>query len=263
MTETVPAGWDLISVVCSDGSDPSAIDLDPGETVTVTFTNTKVFDFGDAPSPYPTLLADNGARHVIPATGCIWMGAQVDGETDGQPVDLDGADEDGVELLGSGPTQGPYTMPYIPGQQGAVRIALRGGPGYLHGWFDWNGDGDWSDPDEKVFSVGPLAPATYIIVFPVPIAARQGTTWARFRLDDQNLDSFEGLAHNGEVEDYKVTIGVPPIPPPVPPNPSATTGAAAPTLTWWGMIILPLLITLCFGTMLLRREKSRLAERNT
>lgn len=26
-------------------------------------------DFGDAPAPYPTLLANNGARHVIPFTG--------------------------------------------------------------------------------------------------------------------------------------------------------------------------------------------------
>jgi hypothetical protein len=38
--ETVPAGWDLTSATCDDGSDPSAIDLAAGETVTCTFTNT-------------------------------------------------------------------------------------------------------------------------------------------------------------------------------------------------------------------------------
>jgi hypothetical protein len=34
-------GWDLTSVVCDDGSPADAIVLDPGETVTCTFTNTK------------------------------------------------------------------------------------------------------------------------------------------------------------------------------------------------------------------------------
>jgi hypothetical protein len=38
--ETVPAGWDLTSAVCSDGSPVNAIILDPGETVIVTITNT-------------------------------------------------------------------------------------------------------------------------------------------------------------------------------------------------------------------------------
>ncbi len=40
--ETVPAGWDLTSATCDDGSDPTAIGLDPGETVTCTFTNTRL-----------------------------------------------------------------------------------------------------------------------------------------------------------------------------------------------------------------------------
>ena len=41
MSEIVPTGWDLTSYACDDGSDPSAIGLDPGETVTCTFNNTK------------------------------------------------------------------------------------------------------------------------------------------------------------------------------------------------------------------------------
>jgi plastocyanin len=39
VSETVPTGWDLASATCDDGSDPSAIDLAAGETVTCTFTN--------------------------------------------------------------------------------------------------------------------------------------------------------------------------------------------------------------------------------
>ncbi len=41
VSESVPAGWDLTSATCDDGSDPGAIDLAPGETVTCTFENTK------------------------------------------------------------------------------------------------------------------------------------------------------------------------------------------------------------------------------
>lgn len=36
-------GWDLTSVACDDGSPAAAIDLQPGEIVTCTFTNTKQF----------------------------------------------------------------------------------------------------------------------------------------------------------------------------------------------------------------------------
>src|SRR5262249_32885435 len=35
------SGWDLTSATCSDGSSPSAVSLQPGETVTCTFPNTK------------------------------------------------------------------------------------------------------------------------------------------------------------------------------------------------------------------------------
>ena len=41
VSEAVPTGWDLTEATCSDQSDPSSIDLQPGETVTCTFTNTK------------------------------------------------------------------------------------------------------------------------------------------------------------------------------------------------------------------------------
>jgi len=37
----LPGGWDFDGATCDDGSDPAAIDVDPGETVTCTFTNTK------------------------------------------------------------------------------------------------------------------------------------------------------------------------------------------------------------------------------
>lgn len=40
-TELGKEGWDITSATCDDGSDPSDIGLDPGETVTCTFQNTQ------------------------------------------------------------------------------------------------------------------------------------------------------------------------------------------------------------------------------
>jgi len=42
---TVPPGWELVSATCSDGSPVTNIDISPGETVTVTFTNKKLLEF--------------------------------------------------------------------------------------------------------------------------------------------------------------------------------------------------------------------------
>ncbi len=61
-------------------------------------------DFGDAPVPYPTTLAEGGAEHVI-MVGALKLGATIDSETDGthsasaDADDTTGAtpdDEDGV-----------------------------------------------------------------------------------------------------------------------------------------------------------------------
>jgi hypothetical protein len=41
VAETVPAGWNLTSATCDDGSSPASIGLDAGETVTCTFTNAR------------------------------------------------------------------------------------------------------------------------------------------------------------------------------------------------------------------------------
>ncbi|HEU0032617.1 MAG TPA: SpaA isopeptide-forming pilin-related protein [Kofleriaceae bacterium] len=41
VAETEPAGWNLASATCSDGSAPGAISLAAGETVTCTFTNVR------------------------------------------------------------------------------------------------------------------------------------------------------------------------------------------------------------------------------
>lgn len=128
------------------------------------------YDFGDAPDPtYPTYLVNDGARHLI---GDIWMGSAVDAETDGQPTDQDDAlgatpdDEDGVVFLGSSPSSGgPYSPPFVAGQYGAVQITVSGAQktSYLHGWYDWNKNGNWDDAGEHLFSNYTISgPGTYM-----------------------------------------------------------------------------------------------------
>jgi len=158
-------------------------------------------DFGDAPDdPYPTLLP-NGARHVI--DGVTYLGASVDAEQDGQPDpnalgdDNDGNDdEDGVV----------FNQPWAQGQPASIMVNASVA-GKLDAWVDFNADGDWVDAGEQIFNSKQLNAGANIISFLVPITATVGDTFARFRFSTLGGLSPEGQADDGEVEDYKITIG--------------------------------------------------------
>ena len=85
-------------------------------------------------------------------------------------------------------------------------------------WIDFNGDGDWADQGEHVFTDRQLAAGVYDLTFTVPetingVALDGTTTFARFRLSHISGLSFDGPAANldapdGEVEDYPVEIVV-------------------------------------------------------
>jgi hypothetical protein len=164
------------------------------------------FDFGDAPDlPYPTLLASNGARHLL--DGVTWLGALVDAEIDGIPDPLamgddnnNLPDEDGITLL----------SPILPGASAAI-LATASVQGYLQGWIDFNGNGSWLDPLEQVFTDQLLSPGGNLLVFPVPPNALPGFTFARFRFCAFMGVGVSGPAPNGEVEDYQVHIDIPQI----------------------------------------------------
>ncbi len=165
------------------------------------------FDWGDAPSPYPTVSTQNGARHVVPAAAPgTRMGALKDTENDGQPNatatgdDIGGTggdDEDGVNFLTA----------LVPGSPATVQVLVSGST-VLNAWIDFNADGDWADPGEQVFTNRALGTGTNNLNFNVPAAAKIGPTFSRFRVSDQSGLSFVGQAPDGEVEDHQVTIGV-------------------------------------------------------
>lgn len=158
-------------------------------------------DFGDAPDPYPTLLINNGARHLINTN--VFLGKLIDGEPDGQP-DTNAlgddtnklADEDGVT----------FTSQLIPGNTASVSVECSTA-GFLSAWIDFNGNGSWLDLGEQIFAVQSVNPGINSLTFAVPTSSVLGTTFARFRFTTrQTALSFTGPAEDGEVEDYTVII---------------------------------------------------------
>ncbi len=166
-------------------------------------------DFGDAPDPsYPTLLASNGARHVL---SDLYLGTLIDAESDGivsdncTGDDLTGLDDEDGILFPS--------LPFIQSSQSTV-IVVSSGTGYLNAWIDFNRDGDWLDTGEKIFSDQPVTAGSQSLLFLIPeidpdSVPEIGDMNARFRLSSQPGIGFIGLAPDGEVEDYQVQVYVP------------------------------------------------------
>jgi hypothetical protein len=165
-------------------------------TSVVAVLTVQEFDFGDAPPPYPVLLANNGARHLI--VPGFHLGASVDGEANGQPsatANGDGADENGV--VGA--------TAFIRGQTASADV-LASAAGRLDAWIDWNADGDWADAGEKVANNVPLTNGVNTLPVPVPDSAPAGPTFVRLRFSSAGALSFDGQAEDGEVEDYVILV---------------------------------------------------------
>jgi hypothetical protein len=162
-----------------------------------------LLDWGDAPDPsYPTLLANNGARHII--VPGIFLGGCVDTDPEGQPApdargdDYDGSDdEDGVFFI----------TPLIPAQQAEVEV-LASSAGYLDAWIDFNADGNWTQTSDQIFTSEPTLAGINILLFQVPTSiAIDNDTYARFRFSSAGTLAPDGSAQDGEVEDYHILLG--------------------------------------------------------
>ncbi len=160
-----------------------------------------VVDYGDAPDSYGTTNANNGARHTI--VSGLYLGTAPDSESDAVlPLNGsgDGADEDGITLpmLTAGDTS--YTIP-------ASNIAATGS-GTLHGWVDFDENGVFSASEYASVAVT-NGIASGNLVWNSITAGAAGNTYARFRFTTDasiNASKPSGLAGNGEVEDYSVTV---------------------------------------------------------
>jgi hypothetical protein len=221
---SIPKG----SSVAGDYISSTATDLTTNNTSEFSFSREIIIlDFGDAPDPsYPTLLANNGARHKIVAG--YYMGSSLpDSEADGLPSadagfsgssgddGSDTDDEDGVVL----------PVLFSPPSTYTIQVIVDGAGGYLNAWIDWNRNGSWNDAaDQIAFNVndGSASDADHtvngIIELQVQVpcgpAVVEGVSFARFRWSSQSGLNYIGYASNGEVEDYQVALGTP-VPSPV------------------------------------------------
>ncbi len=163
---------------------------------TITLESIPTEDFGDAPATYPVTLASNGARHTV---GALRLGATVDTENDAVASSNalgDGTDEDGVVISGG----------FVPGKPKNITVTASQAGGLLNAWIDWNADGDWADTNERVFTNRALVVGANLLTINVPTGLSSATTFARFRLSTTPGLGVTGLATNGEVEDYQVSI---------------------------------------------------------
>ncbi|MCI5165149.1 MAG: hypothetical protein D3903_03440, partial [Candidatus Electrothrix sp. GM3_4] len=173
------------------------------------------FDYGDLPSSYPTLKDDNGARHVVPVTPNLYLGATPpDTELDAVPdaaAQGDGADEDGISATPATWTEGLVT----DGNGGSVQVTvtddITAGTGWLVAWIDFDGDGSFSTYGEMIISQK-VSSGTQSYSFDIPTGtfdASQG--YARFRLFPEKPVipelAYKGTAENGEVEDVQFDFG--------------------------------------------------------
>ncbi|MCA9201359.1 MAG: hypothetical protein KDA87_27655, partial [Planctomycetales bacterium] len=157
--------------------------------------------------------ADNGARHVL--SNVALLGAGVTADSDGAPTPAADGDlnDDGV-IIGTGTaTSGLFNRNIFT----PIDITMSS-PGYVDAWIDFNADGDWDDPGEQIlrgarFTADTLT-QTFMVTVPTtaPVPATATTTFARFRSSSVGRLEATGLAVDGEVEDYQVTIvpGTPP-----------------------------------------------------
>ena len=160
-------------------------------------------DWGDAPKPFPTRLSNPGAIGVGASHQIddLFLGQAIDSEPDGQPSlmslgdDLDGNDdEDGVIFL----------TPMISGSYALVRV-LPTMTGILDAWIDFDGDGSWAQPNNRIFNSETVNPGQ-VLAFKVPKVKKPLKTAARFRLSHGG-SFYTGHQIGGEVEDYQVKVG--------------------------------------------------------
>ena len=178
-----------------------------GERIDLSFVITDMpvlppefYDYGDAPDPgYPTLLASDGARHMLDPR--VHLGTNIDVETEGlqSPFadgdDLDNvADEDGVFMFGL--TRGVYTLIDV----------VASTDGVLQAWFDFNTNGSWADGGEQVFTNELMTPGTNQLAVYAPFNSATGFVCARFRFSTVSNLTDTGLAPDGEVEDHVVWV---------------------------------------------------------
>jgi hypothetical protein len=169
-----------------------------------------VFDFGDAPDSYGTVLASSGARHTLVPLGPR-LGELVDADSDGVP----GAAATGDDLAPeSGPDDedGLSQTSFTAGTSNTVNVTVTGiGEITGNAWIDVNRNNTFENNATERRAIT-LSSGVYSFNVTLPAAAPAGTYYARLRVcsTQTTCDSPTGLADDGEVEDYALTVAAAP-----------------------------------------------------
>jgi uncharacterized repeat protein (TIGR01451 family) len=174
-------------------------------------------DYGDAPTDL--LLIDGALSNTYASAshqtdGVTFLGLRVDTEAANQP----NLNADGDDIVGTPNDEDGVTFPVVGntrvlsvGSSNNLTIKAAVG-GYLNAWVDWNQDGDWIDPNEQIATNISLTTGNNNLGVTVPDTTPHGATYARFRFSTTaGLSATGDTTNNGEVEDYKVNITLPPI----------------------------------------------------
>jgi hypothetical protein len=194
-------------------------------------------DYSDSPGSY------GSATH----SGSSMLALGELKSSDGTPPGAGGDDgsDDGVV---------PMLPAWSTANDGQIRVTVTGGAGYVTGWIDWDQDGTFADPAERVFineafEDGETRPISFAIPDGTNIGAGSANAfYGRFRVyptaqtllaaaipeGPSALPSPTGNAVGGEVEDYQFSF-----------NPTAVTlsslAAARGALPGWLLALIPLL----------------------
>lgn len=184
-----------ITVPDSPLHDYSLLPILSGSDQTLDFASTFAagsMNQSTAPDPYPV-----ATHEIVPN---LRLGATVVANLPGEPYPNDGV---------------KFESAMVPGSDTAIRVNIvaptSGDSALLQGWVDFNGDGDFNDPDEQVFMDTPVVSGLNELVISVPAGlslpgSGKIETYARFRISTDAGLTDAGSATNGEVEDYAVTI---------------------------------------------------------
>jgi uncharacterized repeat protein (TIGR01451 family) len=155
-------------------------------------------DYGDAPASY------GAPSHVVRSVHRLGAGVTREAGPYNHANAAADAQDDGVTL----PT-------LTQGQSATVPVTVTGAGGFLQGFIDWNGDGDFADSGEQVATnaqdggagdTDGTANGTIALAITAPVAVTFAQTFARFRWSTASGLSSAAAANDGEVEDYALTI---------------------------------------------------------
>ena len=205
-------GDGIIDLAIGSKHDESDGNMVRGELWIVSLAPCDATDFGDAPAPYATTLAENGPRHHTDRN--VMLGSSLVTEHDGIHSDEANADDINVGRDDEDGIPNPVVdLTLTEGTTPVIRVNVTAADNYcpnLYGWIDYNADGVFDNVTERASVNVWDGSGTKFLTFPTVPVGTAGTTYARFRLStDPAAANPTGEASDGEVEDYVVTINAP------------------------------------------------------